>query len=137
MYIAVIPLFIPSTRNLFFLLQSMFNRTRVLSGVAGLPLTILSNRNHLCVLHDAFGWARVMFAVTDAHWNISSTSNYIFLIYGTFERAIITIGVHRPILDDDDFFMLTFPSPRNHLLLLNRHFSFLHPAGSFFFSAIL
>ena len=123
----------------------------VLLGVACLPLTIPSNRNHLCLLHEALSWARIMFGVTDVHLTFSSSRNYHHLLNVVFNRAIITWGVVGLLLTIQSnrnlFFtsmacstgsgsywkLLTFPPPRNLILLLHGHISFLHPAGSFSF----
>ena len=98
------------------------------------------------LLHEALSWEKIMFGVTDANLNISFTrkkQGYAHLgccwpppddsihqesflsLHGVFNRV-------RVILKNTDF-PLTFPSPRNLLLLLHGHLYFLHPADSFSF----
>ena len=92
-----------------------------------------------------------MFGVADALLTISSTRIIFYLLYCALNMAMNTLafvwlflppGIFsfppwsfsrvRAILNNADF-SLIFPSPKNKLLLLHGHFSFLHPEGSISF----
>ena len=106
--IAELPLTISSTWNLF--LQSAFNRVRILLVIAGLPLLISSNRSHFFFLHGFPNRAMMMFCIAGSSCDYSVHKEVFLSSPGCLQQGHDHMGI--------TCFPLTIPSTRNHLFFL-------------------
>ena len=82
------PLSNPSTRNHFFLLHGALNMVNIIFCIVCFNLTIPSS-----ILQSSFQRARILLVITGLPLPIPYTRNHLFLIYGVFNRARVMFGI--------------------------------------------
>ena len=78
----------PSTRNHFFLLHGALNMVNIIFCIVCFNLTIPSS-----ILQSSFQRARILLVITGLPLPIPYTRNHLFLIYGVFNRARVMFGI--------------------------------------------